>query len=171
MKLTPHQKEIVEEIIKERVVDIPSYLRVFNKGRNQQYDSFAIQEAFDKVEAGKTYLFREDNAYYYTDIYDCNGKVSGSFRGPNTMTYEFKENPLSAPVKARLEMRVKPERVEYQGKNYSFNFLEKNYLIADTFDDIKDFIALWSYKEQISRLRLFIPSRTYIMMTILIMLS
>lgn len=37
MKLTPHQKEIVKEIINGRVYDIPTYIRTFNKGKTQQY--------------------------------------------------------------------------------------------------------------------------------------
>lgn len=145
MKLTPHQKKIVEKIIAGEVYDISSYLKVFEKGHEQKYDHDIIQATFDKVEIGKTYLFREEVSYYYTDIYDQVGAVTKSFRVPNTTTYEFKDHPLSVPIKAEIEMKIKPETIEFRGTNYKFNFLDRGYFVADDFNDIKDFIALWSY--------------------------
>lgn len=145
MKLTPHQKKIVKEIVAGRVYDIPSYLKVFEKGHEQKYDPAKIQDTFDKVEIGKTYLFREESSYYYTDIYDQEGAVFKSFRVPNTSTYEFKDYPLSVPIKAEIKMKIKPETIDFCGRNYTFNFLDRGYFVADDFNDIKDFIALWSY--------------------------
>ena len=38
------------------------------------------------------------------------------------MTYVFRENPLTVPVKADIKMKISPETVNYAGKSYSFNF-------------------------------------------------
>lgn len=57
MKLTPYQKRIVDKIIDGEVYDIPSYLRVFGKGTEQQYDPTEIQATFEEYENGMTYIF------------------------------------------------------------------------------------------------------------------
>ena len=43
MKLTSHQKKIVDKIIHGEVFDIASYLKVFAKGHTQQYDPEDLQ--------------------------------------------------------------------------------------------------------------------------------
>lgn len=52
MKLTPHQKEIVKEIINGRVYDIPTYIQTFNKGKKQQYNKDELRTIFEASENG-----------------------------------------------------------------------------------------------------------------------
>lgn len=148
MKLTSHQKEIVEAIISEKVYDIPSYLYYFKKGRDQQYKPDEIQAIFNECESGRSYLFREDKSYFVTDEYKDAETVIRTLRVPNSFTHDFREYPLSSPVKACIEMKIKPEVVSFRGEDYFFNFLEKSFFVSDNFDDIKDFIALWSYLQR-----------------------
>lgn len=146
MKLTPHQEEIVEAIIEQKVYDIPSYLNHFGKAHLQQYDFNLIQAKFDECENGQTYMFRKGNdSFYYTDTFDCNGHFIKSQQVPNRTTYEFVEHPIKTPVKAQLIKHVDREIVDYKGKRYSFDFLLNSHLVADSFDEIIDFITLWSY--------------------------
>jgi len=145
MKLTPHQEAIVEKIIEGSVYDIPSYLEIFEKGHKHQYNEKEIQSTFQKLESGKTYSFKEKNSYYYTEVFDNNASLIETLPVPNKSTYEFRDYPLLTPVKAELEMNIKPETIIFKEKSYSFNFLNEEIFVADNFDDILDFIALWAY--------------------------
>lgn len=91
MQLNSHQIEIVEKIVSGKVYDIPTYLSEFKKGTIVQYSPDEIQEAFNRMEAGKTYLFREEKALYYTDVYDSSGKIVKTMRVPKGLTYQYKE--------------------------------------------------------------------------------
>ena len=146
MKLTSHQKKIIDAIISKKVYDIPSYLDYFGKSHQCQYDFEKIREVFEQSENGRTYLFRKgDDAYYYTDTYDCHGNICNACRVPNTSTYEFVDYPITDPVKAHLNTRVNVEVCEVEGTKFSFDFMKESYPVADSFDDIIDFITLWSY--------------------------
>ena len=145
MKLTDHQKRIVDKIIDGDVFDIPSYLRVFEKGHEQQYTLDHVQATFEKCESGRTFIFKEDNHDFYTEIYDRAGQVCKKVPISNRMTYQFKDYPIDECVEARLNNAVQSERVDFEGQIYSLNFLKNKYLVADSFSDIRDFVALWSY--------------------------
>lgn len=146
MKLNPHQIEILDKIISGSVYDIPTYLSAFNRAEYHQYDVSAIKATFDAEEDGKTYLFKgNDDGSFYTEIYDKEGNVISVAPVPNQMTSYLKEYPISSPAEAELDMIVVPIKVEFQGNNYSFDFFKHQYLIANNFEEIIDFIALWSY--------------------------
>lgn len=145
MKLTKHQKEIVDKIISGEISDIPSYLRVFLKAHNRQYDPQIIQAIFEEKENGSTYFFKEEDYNFYTEMYDRTGNLVKILPVANKMTYELKQYPLTSPVFAQLDMTIHPEQISFRGIDYSFNFMKNEYLVADTFSDIRDFVALWSY--------------------------
>lgn len=145
MKLTKHQKEIVDKIIDGKVYDITSYLCAFKKAHTQKYDIEIIQKVFDEQEKGKTYSWIEKEGYYYTNVLDEKSKVINTYRIEDKLTYWFKEYPLVKPVKAELLKTIKKQVVSYQGENYFFDLQNKEILVADSFEDIKEFIALWSY--------------------------
>ena len=146
MKLTSHQKKIIDAIISKKVYDIPSYLEYFDKLHQRQYDFKKIRAVFEQCEDGRTYMFRqESDSFYYTDIYDSKGNVCNTWRVPNKSTYEFVEYPITSPVKANLTKTVNVEFCSYNGQQFSFDFLKNSYPVADSFEDIIDFITLWSY--------------------------
>jgi len=146
MKLNPHQIEILDKIISGSVYDIPTYLSAFNRAKYHQHDVSAIKATFDAEEDGKTYFFKEnDDGSFYTEIYDKEGNVTSVAPVSNQMTYYLKEYPNSSPVEAELDMKVAPIKVDFQGNSYSFDFMKNKYLVANNFDEIIDFLALWSY--------------------------
>ena len=146
MKLTPYQKKIVDKIIDGEVYDIPSYLRVFGKGSEQQYDTAAIQATFNECENGKSYIYREEDGHtFFTDIYDQAGARKETHPVANKYTNELHSNPISEPVQAELDMTIPSETVCVGDKTFSLNFLKNKYLVADSFSEIRDFVALWSY--------------------------
>lgn len=145
MKLTPHQEEIVKEIIAGRVYDIPTYIRTFSKGRKQQYNRDELLARFEASENGQTYLFRKQGGTIYTDTYNSDKEVIDTSPVINKFTHELNENPISTPVSAQLDMKITSEFVEFSGQEYHFDFLKNDYLVADNFADILDFIALWAF--------------------------
>jgi len=146
MKLTLHQEKIIEAIIAKDVYDIPSYLEYFQKSHMQQYDFDSIKAVFEQYEDGRTYMFRKgSDSYYYTDTYDRNGNICSTQQVPNRTTHEFVDYPIPVPVKAHLTAKVKIESYSYNSKTYTFDFLKESHPVADSFDDIIDFITLWSY--------------------------
>lgn len=145
MKLTPHQERIVDEIIAERVFDIPSYLKAFSLGTYQRYNQDKIQRNFEKCESGQKYLFKKHGGLFYTEVYDSSGALLSRSPILNQFTYELNENPISSPLIAEVEMKIKGETVLYNGKTYHIDFLAQQHLVADSFNNIKEFILLWSY--------------------------
>ena len=146
MKLTKYQQKIIDKIILGEVYDIPSFLRVFNKGREKQYDVAEIRSVFNECENGVTYMYRkqEDNSFL-ADFYDENGVIYKTLPVPNKTTIELYSYPILTPVKADLSMKITSEKVEISDICYKFDFLKNKYLIADSFSEIRDFVALWSY--------------------------
>lgn len=144
MKLTKHQECIVDKIIDGKVYDITTYLKEFGKAHRQKYNLLEIKTVFDELEKDKSYSFVEHDGYYYTLVHDKDGKIKRRDKITDTLTYQFREYPLEGLVKAELNKSVRKQTVQYQGQKYVFDF-EKDVLVADSFEDVKDFIALWCY--------------------------
>lgn len=144
MKLTKHQKQIVDKIVEGKVYDITSYLRGFEKVHEQKYDIQEIEKTFNSAEEDKKYSFSEKESYFYTQVYDACGKNIGIYKVADTLTYKFKDYPLVKPVKAKLTNSIDRVIVPYKDQKYTFDFCN-NVLVADSFNDIKEFIALWCY--------------------------
>lgn len=145
MKLTDHQKRIVDKIIDGEVFDIPSYLRVFGKGHEQQYDPDDFRAALIDSENGMTYFVRDENHDFYTVVLDGTGAECEKILIDDQMTYQFRDYPSKKPLSAELDMRIQPEWVSFGQEKFAFNFLKNAYFVADSFLAIQDFVALWSY--------------------------
>ena len=144
MKLTKHQEKIVDKIVEGKVYDITTYLKEFDKCHAKKYNFQEIEKSFENIENGKRYSVVEEDSYYYTSVYDENGNCIRISDVSETLTYRFKDYPLLKPVKAVLNGSIKKAVVQYQKQEYAIDFNE-NVLVADSFDDIKEFIALWCY--------------------------
>ena len=144
MKLTKHQEEIVDKIIEGKVYDITTYLKEFEKAHMKMYDLSEIRKVFDNLEKDKRYSFVEKDSYYYTLVHDEEGKVKSTYKNTEPLTYRFKENPLTEPVRAELSESIQKQSVLFQGEKYTFDFTQE-VLVADSFDNIKEFLALWCY--------------------------
>lgn len=144
MKLTKHQEQIVDKIVDGKVYDITTYLKEFDKAHKQKYDIEEIRKVFENLEEDKCYSFTEKNSYYYTLVHDESGKIRNRYRVTESLTYMFNDYPLEEPVKAKLNESVHKQAVQFHEQKYIFDFKE-DVLVADSFEDIKEFIALWCY--------------------------
>ena len=144
MKLTKHQERIVDKIVDGKVYDITTYLKEFDKAHKQKYDIEEIRKVFENLEEDKRYSFTEKDSYYYTLVHDESGKIRNRYRVTESLTYIFNDYPLEEPVKAKLNESVHKQVVQFHGQKYIFDFIEE-VLVADSFEDIKEFIALWCY--------------------------
>lgn len=150
MKLTTHQKRIVDAIINGTVCDIPSYLKEFKKWHLCKYDLTRPLAKFQEAEGGKQYkvIIDEDKAYVKGTTHMNMG--IGTF---NVET-KFPKKPEDIPDdaweyrEAELIRNIKPVEVEYRGETFSFDFMEKGVNVADSFDDIIEFMSLWAYLRQ-----------------------
>lgn len=150
MKLTKHQKQIVDAIIKGTVYDIPSYLKEFQKWYPRKYDSTRPIAKFTEEEGGKRYkvIIDEDKAFI-KGIAPMNtgiGTINVDTKFPRKSedipddAWEYRE--------AELIRNVKPIEIEYKGETFSFDFIEAGVNVADNFDDIVEFMSLWAYLRQ-----------------------
>lgn len=150
MKLTKHQKQIVDAIIKGTVYDIPSYLKEFQKWNLRKYDLTRPLAKFMKEEGGKRYkvIIDEDKAY----IKGTTPMNMGI--GTINVDTKFLRKPEDIPDdaweyrEAELIRNVKPVEIEYKGETFSFDFMEAGVNVADNFDDIVEFMSLWAYLRQ-----------------------
>lgn len=144
MELTKHQEQIVDKIIEGKVYDITTYLKEFEKVHMKKYDLSEIRKVFENLEKDKRYSFIEQDSYYYTLVHDEEGRIKNRYKITEPLTYRFKENPLTEPVRAELNETIQKQSVLFQEKKYTFNFAEE-VLVADSFENIKEFLTLWCY--------------------------
>ena len=150
MKLTKHQKQIVDAIIKGTVYDIPSYLKEFQKWHLRKYDLTRPLAKFTEEEGGNQYkvIIDEDKAY----IKGTTPMNMGI--GTINVDTKFLRKPEDIPDdaweyrEAELIRNVKPIEIEYKGETFSFDFMEAGVNVADNFDDIIEFMSLWAYLRQ-----------------------
>ena len=150
MKLTKHQKQIVDAIIEGTVYDIPSYLKEFQKWHLRKYDLTRPLAKFTEEEGGNQYkvIIDEDKAY----IKGTTPMNMGI--GTINVDTKFLRKPEDIPDdaweyrEAELIRNVKPIEIEYKGETFSFDFMEAGVNVADNFDDIIEFMSLWAYLRQ-----------------------
>ena len=151
MKLTKHQKQIVNAIIKGTVYDIPSYLNEFQKWHLRKYDLTQPLAKFTEEEGGKRYkvIIDEDKAYI-----KGTPPVNMGIIGTINVDTKFLRKPEDIPNdaweyrEAELVRNVKPVEIEYKDETFSFDFMETGVYVADNFDDIVEFMNLWAYLRQ-----------------------
>lgn len=150
MKLTKHQKQVVNAIIEGKVYDIPSYLKEFQKCHLRKYDLSRPLAKFEEEEGGNQYkvIIDEDKAY----IKGTNPMNTGF----GTINFEtnFLRKTEDIPTdaweyrKANLIRNVKPTEMDYKGEMFTFDFMEAGVSVADDFNDIIEFMSLWAYLRQ-----------------------
>lgn len=150
MKLSKHQKQIVDALIKGTVYDIPSYLKEFQKWHLRKYDLTRPLAKFTEEEGGNQYkvIIDEDKAY----IKGTTPMNMGI--GTINVDTKFLRKPEDIPDdaweyrEAELIRNIKPIEIEHKGETFSFDFMEAGVNVADNFDDIIEFMSLWAYLRQ-----------------------
>ena len=144
MKLSKHQKEIVEKIISREVFDISSYLEVFRKRHIEKYNIPEMRKRFTESEQGKQYKVFKPGFSMYQTIMKKIDLGSLIINSPSTEKRESIPDDEWDLVQAELNERINPQNEKYKGQSFSFNFIE-GVFIADSFSDIEDFLSLWAY--------------------------
>lgn len=151
MKLSKHQKKIVDAIINGTVYDIPSYLKTFQKWQLCKYNITSHIEKFKQEEGGKQYkvIVDREKAYIKNTI-PMNMGMMGTRNFETEILKKAEDIPDDAWEyrEAELINDIKPIEVDYYGKTFTFDFIEKGVNIADNFDDIIEFMSLWAYLRQ-----------------------
>lgn len=150
MKLSSHERKIVSKINAGEVFDIPSYLHVFDKGRNRSYDMNAIEHKFNDSENGKKYKVMKDGNSLYTPI---EAPFSGIMGKPIHTKMLFPRSKTNIAddewtlCGAKLVGDIPPLTYTYKGQEFTIDF-QKGAFVADNFKDILTFIRLWSYMQR-----------------------
>jgi hypothetical protein len=151
MKLSKHQKKIVDAIINGTVYDIPSYLKTFQKWHICKYNLTRPTEKFEQEEGGKQYkvIVDREKAYVKSTI-----PMNMGIMGTHNFEHEFLKKAEDIPDDAweyrgaELVRDIKPIEIEYCGEKFSFDFMETGVNVADNFDDVVEFMSLWAYLRQ-----------------------
>ena len=151
MKLSKHQKKIVDAIINGTVYDIPSYLKTFQKWHLCKYNLTRPTEKFKQEEGGKQYkvIVDREKAYIKSTI-----PMNMGIMGTHNIEHEFMKKTEDIPDdaweyrEAELIRDIKPIEIEYCGEKFSFDFMETGVNVADNFDDVVEFMSLWAYLRQ-----------------------
>lgn len=150
MKLSKHQKQIVNEIIKGTVYDIPTYLKAFNKWHLCKYDLTNPYEKFKEEEGGVQYkVITDESKAYYTGTTPMNMGI-GTINVATKILKKAEEIPDGAWEYRDAEFihDIKPIDIEYNGETFSFDFIKTGVYVADDFNDIIEFMSLWTYLRQ-----------------------
>lgn len=147
MKLNSHQRKIVSRINRGEIYDIPSYLRSFHKGKVEKYDMDFIRKKFNEDEAGKEYKVMKKGyssyIYSYVDQNFSGVKVTTPLALPRKLSdisddeWEYK--------KAVLDENITALEYNYADQRFKFDFKDEGVFIANNFEEILDFVSLWSY--------------------------
>lgn len=147
MKLTKHQIEIVQKVISGDIYDIPSYLRVFEKGKYQKYDIDNLRQRFVNDKNGKKYkVFKEGHSSFITTSKPST--IAGySINIPQIFPRNKKD--ISDDEWEYKEAQFIPHipKVDYQydDQKFTFDFENEGVFVANSFSDVIDFISIWSY--------------------------
>jgi len=123
------------------IFDITSYLKTYNLGIIQKYDTAEITQKFNQAENGALYKVLKDGVSRYS---------------VGTTPSAFPELDVPIPVPKQLtddDYEMKPAKlsfnnlrstVEYKDKTYNYDYCAGVYA-ARSFDDVKEFLFIWQY--------------------------
>lgn len=147
MHFTKYQKKIIKAIVDGKVYDLYSYLHEFGKLKNAQYDLDLYRKQFAEDQKGKQYkvVKKPDEcytAYNQETKTDWGLPIQTSINVQNSMdkipddAWEWKPSILNE--------QIEPASYKYKGTTYTFDFI-KGVQIAADYNDIIDFLTLWTY--------------------------
>ena len=138
MKLTKHQKQIVDAIIAGTVFDIPSYLKELSKWNLCKYDLSRPLAKFEEEEGDKQYKVIVDEEKFYIQTKSPMNTGFGTYYVDMSIPRKPEDIPDDswAYKKAELIRNIKPVEVEYNGETFTFDFVEAGVNVVNDFDDI-----------------------------------
>ena len=145
MGLTRHEKEIVARINKGEIFDIPSYLRSFGKGHDQTYDMNALRSKFTEDEGGRKYKVLKAGHSLFTSSCSTQYVMGQPIHTPlllPRMESDITDDEWTLR-EAEFVESIPPSVFSYDDQEYKVDFC-KGAFVADDFNDILNFIRLWS---------------------------
>lgn len=146
MRLTKHQRIIVSRINQGEIYDIPSYLRSFKKGHEKTYDMDVIRSRFTNDESGKQYKVLKDDHSLFTTSYPTQYFMGQEIHVPIMLPRA--ESDIADDewtlCEAKFDEKIPPSVFTYDEQEFILDF-QKGAFVADDFNDILNFISLWSY--------------------------
>lgn len=139
MKLTKHQKEIVKKIDEGEVYDIPSYLKIFMKFEIAKYDMNALEEKFNIADKNIEYRVLKNSKSFYERLNLITQSKSNQISDEDKYNFEWEYHK---PVFNRCS---ELKEVKYNETQFNYDFVNDGVFVKKNFNDIKDFITLWSY--------------------------
>lgn len=146
MRLKKHERRIVAKINKGEVYDIPSYLRVFEKGHNQAYDMETIKRKFADDENGRKYKVLKEGHSLFISSYSTQYVMDQPIHTPISiprMEADISDDEWTL-CEAELDEKIPPSSFTYNNQEFEIDF-QRGAFVADDFKDILTFIRLWSY--------------------------
>lgn len=144
MKLSKHQKVIIEKIINGDVFDLQSYLQVFDKCHIEKYDMVALRKSFDESEKGKEYKVIKEGYSIFTPT--TTQTTFGLPLTSNLPRLNIPENEYELKT-ASFIPAAPTKKYKYEDTEYELDFCTGVSIISN-FDEVIDFLTLWSYLKQ-----------------------
>lgn len=151
MRLSKHEKQIVDAIILGTVYDIPSYLMTFGKCQTKKYDLASLEVQFKATDGSRQYkVITDEDKFYIKGAHQMDGPFGLSHIVETKLPRKLEDIPDDS-WEYRDAMYIndlKPVEIEYSGKTFSFDFAKDGVYVADNFEDIVNFMTLWVYLRQ-----------------------
>lgn len=148
MNLTGHQRKIINAIIDGNVYNIPTYLRYFQKGEVKKYNIDELRKKHKEAEKGKKYkVMKKGHSAYISISTEMQIGLLGSTSVPHKLPRNRKDitDDEWTNEEAKLIEKIPKTCFSFRETDYTFDFLEEGAFIANDFQDIIDFITLWSF--------------------------
>lgn len=137
MKLTKHEKIIIENIISGNIKNIETYIKHFEYGHQINFNKNEVQSKFENDNIEKTYYLPKGLQLKKSNLVkECEYKNRIANQSIDKNKYEKKE--------LRLNYLTETQSVTVDKKVFTLNFYEGVYTI-DNFDNVISFITLWQY--------------------------
>lgn len=137
MKLSKHQREIIQKIYKGEVYDIVSYLQCFNLGHLVRYDENKIEKAFQANPGSKTY-------YWNKHLKRSKANTISEEEYQSKIEREELHPDYYESASIKLVFNYKNQHVNWNGVDYYYDFYSGVY-VAKSIEHILDFLALCQY--------------------------
>ena len=148
MNLTRHQRKIINAIIDGNVYNIPTYLRYFQKGEVKKYNIEELRKKHKEAEKGKKYkVMKKGHSAYISISTEMQMGLLGSASVPQRFPRNRKDitDDEWTNEEARFIEKIPKTCFSFRETDYTFDLLEEGAFIANDFQDIIDFITLWSF--------------------------
>ncbi len=140
MRLSKHQKIIIQKIASGEVYDITSFLKAFNLSTLRKLDKEVVENKVRTAENGATYKKLKDGINRFTNTTVNILGMDASIPAPRVF-----KNEDFIDVEAVVDYsKCKISTTTIEGTKYYFDY-SKGINITNSFSDIKEFLTIWQF--------------------------